>query len=993
MGLMLLALFSTFVVVFLIVRLLFIDLSKFYWIECQNIIVKYKGGGIEQLITTLVFCVLLGFGGFAFYKCSLTLLGYLLSKDLIEFFIRTRGVFTNAGVELQNPLLAKNIIYGAIGIPILQCTTVFVIIESLKLYMHNLNEGIQQEVNQANSLVFLGAIPCFIFLLLDVYFFLQSMSNFNAITNAILLIGSKLSILLFFFGLLHLTLNRNGDYNDSIHSELNFGPIERRVFQNNWLLIISILVLAIILNIPLYSGFQFGISNGIVLFKLIITILLFYFILKKVFTKGLNYLGVYLLDNNRHFEVRNSNVLLHRTITLIKPISLILSIAMIISDAKLFFFFSFYFFLIVLAGYLVLTVINRISRRGYHEIDKSIFKQFIKSIFISSSFIAVFLFATFTLISLFPKPLKIEPFTSYQKALVDDDNKLLFVGKTGHDNPSIPLRFTDIPNFFVKCLLLREDKSFYKQDRLFFDRTNWHGISLNFLLGRGGSNINQQLIKNLAFNGTVPQELQRKFSELIASYNLSISISPEKIIEHYVNNVTFNGGRGHTGLYKGSYYTFGRSIKDLNELEMLYLILTLSRGKDFKVSDQEYIPFTDVHLHPDRIKAKILIIAEGWYDKELITKKEIRLLRKQTLRFTNEVFKLNNRASKNIFYANKLNSSSTEDHVIKSGIKLEMSNNFDNAISQFYKKFNAAAFKNGYQLYSSALAVDIKSGQILGHYGGDGEVDLSNFLSGFQVGSLIKPFVIYELLDIDSQFKLYDGKLRGRQTPRNHNRRFSNTYVGTSDLLKYSLNAPFSNIDQMASSNLVFTEVENKFSLMNIPGDKTLKLQDPKYKKWNRINYPLGTRRMTLLNIAQMYQALLNNGKYVELKVVNDSWNAFESSTYLAESNSSQIYRAEYVRTIKSSMSQVMTLGGTANQLVKLLPAGKNYMAKTGTTDGYNDGYTLLSDGKILIIAWLSYGKNENGKIKFQDSPKIPNESGGKSAGVLAAYIYNNIIQ
>jgi hypothetical protein len=65
-------------------------------------------------------------------------------------------------------------------------------------------------------------------------------------------------------------------------------------------------------------------------------------------------------------------------------------------------------------------------------------------------------------------------------------------------------------------------------------------------------------------------------------------------------------------------------------------------------------------------------------------------------------------------------------------------------------------------------------------------------------------------------------------------------------------------------------------------------------------------------------------------------------------------------------------------------------MGKTGTTDEYKHGYTVLSDGKTLVVSWVSYGKTVDGVLKF-GGVQIPNNSGGRSAGILAALIIKEL--
>ena len=87
-----------------------------------------------------------------------------------------------------------------------------------------------------------------------------------------------------------------------------------------------------------------------------------------------------------------------------------------------------------------------------------------------------------------------------------------------------------------------------------------------------------------------------------------------------------------------------------------------------------------------------------------------------------------------------------------------------------------------------------------------------------------------------------------------------------------------------------------------------------------------------------------------------------------------------------------MQPGGTGTSIKRLLPEGKVFYAKTGTSDKAIHGYTVLSDGNILIVAWVSYGQNNNGRLEFNTAQEIPFGSGAKSAGLLAGMIYKHLL-
>ena len=77
------------------------------------------------------------------------------------------------------------------------------------------------------------------------------------------------------------------------------------------------------------------------------------------------------------------------------------------------------------------------------------------------------------------------------------------------------------------------------------------------------------------------------------------------------------------------------------------------------------------------------------------------------------------------------------------------------------------------------------------------------------------------------------------------------------------------------------------------------------------------------------------------------------------------------------------------DRYVRMLPDGRRYYGKSGTSDNAIHGYTILSDGNILVVAYVTYGKVKENYLELNNTPPIPYGSGVRSAGVLAAYLYN----
>lgn len=83
---------------------------------------------------------------------------------------------------------------------------------------------------------------------------------------------------------------------------------------------------------------------------------------------------------------------------------------------------------------------------------------------------------------------------------------------------------------------------------------------------------------------------------------------------------------------------------------------------------------------------------------------------------------------------------------------------------------------------------------------------------------------------------------------------------------------------------------------------------------------------------------------------------------------------------------------GSGVRLKSRLPRNRTFYAKTGTSDKATHGWTVLSDGKLLIVSWVSYASLTKNRLDFNNkSVAIPYGSGSRSAGVLAAMVYKEL--
>lgn len=1004
--------FGGFLVLLVGLTILLKDISRFIYRKTiqrrlTKSFVDFGDHAITLISILFIACI-----GFLVYKFLISFVAFLLSTDLVSFFVLARGVFTIM-TELQDPFTIHNFLSGFIFTPALQFVTLYLVFRSIKTFMISINRRYSTTIYKESDVLYGGFIAVLFFMLLETVFFSQDISPISSIAHFTFLLSSKISYIVYFLTIVHLHFLRNEEYILSFHDYLRLKPIENLILFSPWRLLLVTLSIGVILNLPFYFGIQFSPNNWLIILFFLFACTIFYFIFKVFLSKGFNYIGVVLLSESPVDIIPNTIVFDKNREKKILIALIALTTLYFVFKFKYFFFTL--FFLVLFSGiYAVVLCFVYLLGLGLSVLRSVIFKyelptirpiiiqEYIKNVALSNvkaitPLFGIFLFVSIT-ISLLPKKFDNRN-GNYVKSVFDKNGQLIF-RESSDNNECIAIAYPEIPEFLIKCLILREDRDFMKQKKLFPARflktSNWHGFSFASFYrfaknGGGGSNINMQLMKNAALPSRFPQDIQKKISEMITSFQLSNRYTPEEIATFYLNRVSFNGGKGHSGIMAGSLYTFALPVMELNNLEMLYLVSSLNHSSHFKTKNR-LVRYEDAENYSKEITSTLITLAESWYKQNLISKKELQSLKGQKLRFSNKKFKTNCATTTNLFLSREMNKAECSGTTFVTSISKTNQQKMFKAIKVFEGGFKNVMKRNNYTLYSSAIVVNVKTGEIIAHHGGIGVTELTRFSDGNQIASLIKPFVLLELLEKGfkaNEIMLFDGKINERLTPNNLNRKYINQKVGINRIIKESLNAPLTNIDQLTNPIDVFMNVENRFSKMNISKDISISLENTSKKKEYEMNYPLGSRRMTLYEVAQIYQTLFNDGKYIKLHVFNSYYDPIKNKQSIIDTPTFEIYNLNNIKKIKSALLLPLLYGGTAQHIADILPKNKKIYAKTGTSDKSIHGYTVLCDNNILVVAWTSYGKITNNRLELNNTPPLPYNSGVRSAGILSALIFN----
>tara|TARA_A100001015_G_scaffold146767_1_gene162687 strand:+ start:133 stop:1176 length:1044 start_codon:yes stop_codon:yes gene_type:complete len=181
--------------------------------------------------------------------------------------------------------------------------------------------------------------------------------------------------------------------------------------------------------------------------------------------------------------------------------------------------------------------------------------------------------------------------------------------------------FESIPKNVINSFLSAEDKNFFSHpgvDAKGVLRATIKNISNVFNSKRleGASTITQQVAKNFLLSNEV--SLNRKIKEAILAFRIERTLSKERILELYLNQIYLGGGS--YGVAAASLEYFDKSIKDLNYAESA-LLAALPKAPS------RYNPYKDIEL----AKFRRDLVLKNLYDNNYVDYKKFVELKDQKI--------------------------------------------------------------------------------------------------------------------------------------------------------------------------------------------------------------------------------------------------------------------------------------------------------------------------------------------------------------------------
>lgn len=500
----------------------------------------------------------------------------------------------------------------------------------------------------------------------------------------------------------------------------------------------------------------------------------------------------------------------------------------------------------------------------------------------------------------------------------------------------------DIPPRLKLAVINYEDKNFYNHsgvDYLAIVRA----LKVNLLENRrvGASTITMQAIKLYKKR---ERTYLSKLKEIVESYKLEKELSKDEILQLYLNNAPYGGNI--IGYETASQLYFGK--KAIN--------LTWAEGATLAV-----LPNSPGLIHIEKNREKLLYkrdnLLKKMYDRGVIDSKQYTLALKERLPDKREYF---NSLAPHL--TRRLKNEYQDKKIIRSSINSEIQRKLEKIVKDYGEYLNNRGIKN-----CSAIVVDNLSGEVKGYIGSqdfydferNGQID--GVVAKRSVGSVLKPFLYALSIDeglISPKSKLLDVPIYfSNFIPQNANKKYQGL-VEAREALKKSLNIPFVNLlDEYGGEKFFYFLKE----VVNFP--------EKNYSNYG-LSLILGTKEMSVEEVAKLYYGLSQYGEFKDLKYIVDE----------------DISKGKRLISKGASYFAIEAMEGVQRYGVDNLYIGRDNIAwKTGTSYGQRDAWAGGISPRWSVIVWCGNFTGEGnrnlsgvvtaGQLLFNIFKVLPNEN------------------
>jgi len=539
--------------------------------------------------------------------------------------------------------------------------------------------------------------------------------------------------------------------------------------------------------------------------------------------------------------------------------------------------------------------------------------------------------------------------------IYDRNNILLYT--IYKDKNRTPVKLIDLPINVRLATLAAEDAEFYNHIG-FSIRGMLRALSKNLSEGKleGGSTITQQLVKNALLSSE--KTYIRKIRELILSIGVEMNFSKDEILEMYLNEVSYGGTT--YGIEEASKHYFDKSAKDLTLSEAALLA-------GLPQSPTRYSPFGN---NPDLTFSRQREILHLMKINRYITLEEEEMAKLERITFASNKQQI--LAPHFVMYIReKLIEEYNEEVVQKGGliVKTTLDLNIQTLAEKVVDE-ELTKLKNLNVGNAAVVVLNPKNGEILAMVGSKdyfdtttgGNVNVTTRLrqpgssikvvnyavalsSGLTLASVIEDSPITFTVPGQKPYspKNYDGEFRGKITVR--------------QALAESRNIP-------AVKILASVGVSKMIEMGQKMGITTW--DDP--SRFG-LSLTLGGGEVKLLDLAQVYSIIANNGVREEIKSISEIKNyknkrslplhgkiLYKESRFEKIQNSVLDPRIAFLLldVLRDNVARSRAFG-TNSMLV--IPNHPEIAVKTGTSNDLKDNLTVGFNKNYVVAVWV--GNND----------------------------------
>lgn len=579
-----------------------------------------------------------------------------------------------------------------------------------------------------------------------------------------------------------------------------------------------------------------------------------------------------------------------------------------------------------------------------------------------------------------PSPDK--PFGRKQTAteIYDRNGELLYRVFDNEDRD--PVDLDTIPPQIIWTYLAAEDLRFFEHQGV--DLEALARCSFRYLEERtivcGGSTITQQLIRKTALTDEVA--IARKIKEMLLALKIEQVRSKEEILEMYLTVVP--SGSNIYGVTRASKFYFGKDPDQLTLAEMAVLasipqnpsILSPTKStnpeisKDLLESRKNYVL--------NQIESNLVFINENLLEiygpeTELFTQEMIETARDEVIAYQDPAFRIN--APHFVFYAMEklqengynLGEPFTLEQIETEGLRIYTT------LDMGYQKIAETQVKKAVGTYgqqfgaenAAMVVINPKNGDILAMVGSydyfgkaspegcqiglncryEPQVNVPDTLQAY--GSTLKPMIYYNAFMqgiMTPESLIYDAPITiGKYTPKNYDGQFSGLHTYR-HMLVQSRNIPaIILLEKIGYTNLINQMKTWGYTTMNNPNGYGLSLA-------------VGGGEVKLIEHAQGYSVLANNGKFTKHEVISKIIDRNGKVIYEHQPETIQVADPRGIYLVNDILNG--NKGGPGFSF-----DGRDLAGKTGTSEDQTETLYVAYSPEIVVAGMLI--NNDNTPMRY----------------------------